>query len=478
MTARFTAFLQGRLALKSTRVAVAAMLLPFLVNQAAICQTNEERNGLILRQLSLSGGYVDVQLPPLTLGGKLPEAALQEDVVASGTVGLGWRHGTPATTYSFDFFGAYAARTRHSPLSAPAVDLSLGVSHALGRRWRVGADAANVVTSTDQVILQPTHARQLVDAAASFSDPADEVALARSPAPDPKEAALFVPISQSLADAQLFSDRLMASSLRLHASYAHSTRLTTSLRGSYTTVRQITARHDPTLVREFPDSIVEGAGVGIRYDRSQRTQVAANLEWSRASGASLDNVLLATVGYGWTGRKWFTEATIGAALRPFQTAVEATSGVERPAEIVYSGAIGYKFRPQTLLFGYSRAPHDEYGHGGQDAATGFTGNVHSFIGAWSWRPPRSRWLVQADVSMVRRPGNFSYINAWLATAAVGRQVAWDVRVMAELLFDRHGSRGFEGFHLTREGVRVTFIWTPHRRGPENSDPQDQSGFEP
>jgi hypothetical protein len=80
--------------------------------------------------------------------------------------------------------------------------------------------------------------------------------------------------------------------------------------------------------------------------------------------------------------------------------------------------------------------------------------------------------------MVRRPGNFSYINAWLATAAVGRQVARDVRVMGELLFDRHGSRGFEGFHLTREGARVTIIWTPHRRGPEDSEPEGPSGFEP
>ncbi len=35
--------------------------------------------------------------------------------------------------------------------------------------------------------------------------------------------------------------------------------------------------------------------------------------------------------------------------------------------------------------------------------------------------------------------------------------------MGELLFDRHGSRGFEGFHLTREGARVTVIWTPHAR---------------
>jgi hypothetical protein len=65
--------------------------------------------------------------------------------------------------------------------------------------------------------------------------------------------------------------------------------------------------------------------------------------------------------------------------------------------------------------------------------------------------------------MVRRPGNFSYIYAWLTTFGFGRQLGPNARFRGEVLYDRHGSRGFEGFHLTREGARVNVIWTPRRR---------------
>jgi hypothetical protein len=68
--------------------------------------------------------------------------------------------------------------------------------------------------------------------------------------------------------------------------------------------------------------------------------------------------------------------------------------------------------------------------------------------------------------MIRRPGNFSYIYAWLSTAGVGRRLGPNLRLMGEVLFDRHGSRGFEGFHLTREGVRLNLVWTPPQRPVE------------
>ena len=65
--------------------------------------------------------------------------------------------------------------------------------------------------------------------------------------------------------------------------------------------------------------------------------------------------------------------------------------------------------------------------------------------------------------MLRGPGNFSYIYAWLSTFGAGRQLSPSVRLTGEVLFDRHGSRGFEGFHLTREGVRMNLVWVPERR---------------
>jgi hypothetical protein len=140
--------------------------------------------------------------------------------------------------------------------------------------------------------------------------------------------------------------------------------------------------------------------------------------------------------------------------------------------LIYNGAIGYRFRTQTLLVQYSRAPHDEYGHGGRNIATGFEGNVQSVVGSWSWSAPRSAWMARSDLSIFRGPGNFSYIYTWLSTVSVGRRLGPNVQLIGELLFDRHGSRGFEGFHLTREGARVNLVWTPPRR-PIGSAPSGQ-----
>src|SRR5262249_17755154 len=96
-------------------------------------------------------------------------------------------------------------------------------------------------------------------------------------------------------------------------------------------------------------------------------------------------------------------------------------------------------------------------------ATGFDGNVQSFDGSWVWSRPRSPWTTQATVSMLRGPGNFTYIYAWMTTASIGRELRHNVRLMGELLFDRHGSRAFERSALTREGAQLTLIWTPTGR---------------
>jgi hypothetical protein len=273
-----------------------------------------------------------------------------------------------------------------------------------------------------------------------------------------------MPITQSLVASDVYANRNMASSARAGITYRHSVRLATVLRGSYTSTRQISSNYEPKLLSSALDSTAISSGVAVRYDTSERTQVTAALEWSQTSGVFTDKVLIATLGYGWSGRKWFTTASMGAGVPlEISTADSPASGGIRAPEIVYRGAIGYKFGSQTLLALYSRAAHDEYGHGGRNVVTGFEGNVQSLGGAWSWSAPRNPWFARADLSAVRRPGNFSYIYAWLSTFGIGRQITPSVGLIGELLFDRHGSRAFEGFLLMREGARVTFVWTPRRR---------------
>jgi hypothetical protein len=255
----------------------------------------------------------------------------------------------------------------------------------------------------------------------------------------------------------------MASSARADAAYAHSLRLATFVRGSYTTLRRISSSNEPGQALPFPDSTAEDVGAGVRYRRSERSQFTAAVDWSKASGVLTDEALFATVGYGWSGQRWFAAATVGAALRPFQApvAVSALRPIANRTPAIIDGAlIGYRFRTQTLLVQYGRGSHDEYGHAGRDIATGFEGNVESVVGSWSWSGPRSHWTMRSDFSVLRGPGSLSSIYAWHSTIGIGRQLKPNVRLTGEVMFDRHGSRVYEGFHLTREGSRLNLIWTP------------------
>jgi hypothetical protein len=450
---------------RRVRAAIAAALLLPALEEGAYAQANDDPGGFAVRRLNLSTGYASVHLPPLTLGGILPNDVLNADLITSGSAEIDWRRVTPRTEYTLDLSGLFTARTRYSQLSAPGGDLALGVSRTVGNRWRLGAAVDSAITSADQLAFQPTQAGRLVEDAGSFDDLAGTVVFARSPDPDLAQAALFLPIRQSVAASDLDGSRIMASTVKAAATYAHSARLATSIHGNYTIVRRISSSNEPAQLGRSPDSNAETAGVGIRYDRSERSQVRTGIDWSRTTGDFTDDIVLATVGYAWSGQRWFTEITGGAALRPARTMVAApvTTIRDRTPAIIWGGSIGYKFRAQTLLVQYRRASHDEYGHGGRNIATGFEGNVQSAVGSWSWSAPRSRWMARSDFSMLRGPGNFTYIYAWLSTIGIGHQLGPSVSLMGELLFDRHGSRAFEGFSLTRRQARLTLTWTPHRR---------------
>jgi len=443
-----------------------ALLLPGLFDNEVLAQTTDIGGGFAVRDVSLSTGYASVQLPPITLGGNLPTDVLNADLITTAAADLDWRRLTPRTAYRFELFGTYTARGRYSQLSAPGGNLTFGLVRTLGRRWRLDAGVTDALINSDQLAYWPTQTRRLIDDAGSFAALAGAVALVRSPNPDLTQAVLFVPISQSLVASDLIGNRIMASSAEAAATYKHSVRLATYFRGSYTTVRRISSTNESALVLPVPDSSAENVSAGLRYDRSERTQLTADLSWSRTSGLFTDEIAIATAGYGWSGRKWFMVTTVGAGLQPFQTAAgpaPATTIEGRSPMIIGSALIGYKFRTQALLVEYRRASHNDYGQGGRNTATGFEGNVQSIVGSWSWSAPRSQWMAQSDFSVLRRPGNFSYIYAWLSTVDIGRQLGPNLRLMAEGLFDRHGSRGFEGFHLSREEARLNFIWTPRRR---------------
>jgi hypothetical protein len=434
------------------------------VGAPALAQTAGGPGGFSVREVSLSTGFGSVQLPPISLGGTMPSDALDADQITSAAAAIEWRKTTPRAAFALDFSGGYTARSRYSQMNASAGDLTFSASRQVGRRWQLSTAASDAVTTFETLVFQPTQAGRLVEHAASFDELAGTVSLARSPSPDLTQAVLFVPITQSLAASDVYGSRVMALGTRADVVYTHSARLATFFHTDYTTARRLGSSGEPGQAVPFLDSTAESASWGLRYGRSERSQLTAALKWSQVSGGFSNEVASAVVGYGWSGRKWLWIATIGPAVQLSDPAAVVAHSNENPVPaIVSNAALGYKFGGQTLVVQYIRESHDEYGHGGRNLATGFEGNVQSVNGSWSWAAPRSRWLVRSEFSMLRGPGNFSYIYAWLATGGIGRQLGPELRMMAEAVYDRHGSRGFEGFHLTREGARLTVIWVPRRR---------------
>ena len=177
------------------------------------------------------------------------------------------------------------------------------------------AAAASSITNADQLAFQPTQSSRLVEDAGTFDDLAGTVALARSYSPDLSQAALFVPIRQSLVASDLYRNRILTSSVRGQVIYTHSPRLATSFHGNYTSARQISSTNESDQGLPFLDSTAENVGVEVRYGRSERSQFTAAFDWAQTAGAFTDEGVFMTVGYGWSGRKWFTTATGGAAFR-------------------------------------------------------------------------------------------------------------------------------------------------------------------
>src|SRR5262249_58401267 len=120
-----------------------------------------------VRQVSVSSGYASVQLPPITLGGNLPNDVLSADLITTATAEIDWRRVTPRTQFALDLAGTYTARSRYSKLSAPGANLTAGVSRLVGRRWQVGAAIAGAMANADQLAFQPTQAGRPIEGAAA-----------------------------------------------------------------------------------------------------------------------------------------------------------------------------------------------------------------------------------------------------------------------------------------------------------------------
>lgn len=417
--------------------------------------------GLVLREISVTSGYASLQLPPVTLGGGLPNDILQNDLVTSVQTNLGWsKVARNGSVLSFDVTGMYTARVKYSSMNAAGGTAALGITQMLGRKWAATFGVSTALFNSDQASFEPTAAQRKVNSATSVEDLAGRVNVPRSQNPDPSQAALFVPISDSAIVNDAYGNRLLTSVAKAGLTYTQSATLSVFVNGNYVSAQRVGSSGEPGVAQPFRDSQFYTANAGVSYSPSRATEVTAAVSRTQSTGLYVNEATSATFTFGWTGREWFTELMGGWSVRP---AAPPASGViptdfsRSRSGITYTGNVGYKFRSQTLLAGIHRGLNDSQAYGSVE------GDVHSFLASWYWSPLRSKWSAQANVTGHRTPGNFLYIYTWKANASIGREVRSNLQVLLEAIFDRHGSKAFEGFHMQREGFQVNLVWLPRKR---------------
>ena len=435
-----------------------------LVPASGVASAQEAtQSELRVRSVSVSSGYTSVTLPPITLGGYLPQDVLSADLITTVGTDVGWHKGDSRSSYALDLSANYTQRAKFREISSLGGSTGFGASQRIGRRWNANFGANLFVANSDQLSFGYDQRAPLPS---TSLDGAAALALARSvrPAsnPDIAQANMFVPIQQSLAVTEAYGNRLMGTSGSAGLSYSTSNRFSAFGGFGYSNVRRIGSSNEPGVTVEFPASDSQTANVGINYSLSRGSQVAITLTHSKSTGVFYDESTIGSIGYGYTGRRWFTNTRVGVGTPPSEPppipglTIE-DAGYGSLPELNYSFTMGYSSRTQTVRGTVSRGLNNAHGYGA------IWGKGITVDGAWSWAPRRGNWNAMASLLLSRGLGNFTYINTWHGNASVSRRVNAKLRMSGEFFYDRHGSKGFEGFHLTRRGVHLNLVWTPMGR---------------
>jgi hypothetical protein len=452
-------------------LARAFVTIGFILDAApALAQREIPNEGLRLQSVSLGTGYSDVELPPLTLGGSLPRNALDEDLISVVGIGLGWTRTTSATSVVFGLSGTYTNRIRYSEISAAGGALILGVSRSLTGRVKVSASGSTGLSNSDQAMFTPSPNEQLSTAQGTFENLSRSVALPRSRHPNPSQAALFVPIAESsLIASEAYGNRILTNSATAGISYSISRRSSIYFDSGYSSAQSVASSNEPGTIVTFPTTRAQVFSAGSALTLTRRTELSGSIVRARSTGVFEHETTSATVSFGWSGRRWFGQAGAGVALTP-TPALDAsllpvtpeTEGLEpllpsRTPLPTYHFRMGYKTATQTFLAGHTRAPNDSQGFGS------LTGPTLGADALWSWHPRRRTWETNASFTLFRTPGNFVHIYTWFVSARLTRPLTRQIRISAEYLFDRHGSKAFEGFHMVRQGFMFNLSWVPNKR---------------
>jgi hypothetical protein len=446
----------------------------WLTGASGIASAQAPRNGLVVSAVSVESGFTSVTLPPITLGGILPPDALSEDLITTASMALGWREGDSRSSYSLAIVGNRTQRAKYTKISATGGSVDFGAGRRFHRRWAVSVGVNAFIANSDQLGMQHTQSDGNYGQAAlrgygpaalrGYATPLDLARSVRPKAtPDIAQASLFVPISQTLAATKTYGNQLMGDGTSANLSYAPSRRMSIYGGVGYTALRRLASSNEPGVTFDFPPSDLRNGNLGLGYSLSRSQSLTLTISRTISTGGFPDNSWSIYTGYSWAGRGWFTDLTVGVAnAKDFGTPVAeglrvAEATVSSRYDVHYSFSEGYRGRTQSARIRLFR------GLSPAQAYLAIWGKDIGVEGYWSWTPVRGNWGAQASINQSRGIGNFLLINTWHADAGLTRSLKPRVRMNVDFLYDRHGSKAFEGFHLTRRAITLGLVWNPDKR---------------
>ncbi len=412
--------------------------------------------GLWFRSASVGTGFANVKLPPpLQASGALPLDALNQDLITSLGADIDWQRQYHGSSWAIAYSPSYAARVRNSNLNSLGHHLTFSNTQQLGKKWSFGiASNLNLITQEQSQFL-PIRTSALSSTQSSFDDLSQGILTGQSSNAAVNSALQTPALVESLGRTLFYGNQVLTTIANASISYAYSQRL--SIQGSVgiSRMQSIGKTNEPGAIF-FPNVMQGSANVSVNYSLSPRTTIAGSVNTVRSLAGGLH-------GYGQVingtfsrtmSRRWFMQ-TSGGVGYTHQTSATATRAPGSKPAYTESATLGFKTFAHTITVSHYRGFTDGFGFGFDAVWTNTVG--------WNWQEPGRRWTLSAAFAQVRAPGNFSSIYSFLTSTTFSRALTRGLSLTASYVWDRHGSKGFEGFSMTRNTVQVGIFWNPNLR---------------
>jgi hypothetical protein len=382
---------------------------------------------------------------------------LNSDGSGGASASVGWSRHWRASALSIVYSPSYTADYRYRDLSSFNHSLSISGGHQFSRKWSAKFALGASLATFNQFIFGTSLLDNVVAAPSTF-DTFSGAVLGNQYG------------NQQLASVTpglrlfLFGDRSLGTTFNSALSYAHSSRLTTSIAVSGSRYEHVSDQLPPGTQYPYviPMMWTGSVSASLEYSYSRNTQIGASLSGMRVYSIFEDAYYSnASVNYGRTlGRHWVVQLTGGGGIT---TPVQHSFAVSRGVQYTASASLAYKTRSHAFMASGSRLIGDYFGL-----------NATSTIGAtasWFWQHPGSGWSARASGSWsdLRYTG-ISSMRTWGAAGSLARGLTHAVSLQLQYayLFNVGGFPAYLGNlaaaipEYNQSSAQIAVVWSPQR----------------